>query len=354
MTGIVYSTSSQRAASSFRNALVRPAPQAFAAQRDLSAFFQTLYDNLFQHPETFGLPLGPDRSIAAGEPNEKDRKQEVMRVIRKPRTMIQQGLDFLMQAGLRGRLAGDTLILEDFSATSKESGIPKKFLQGFAGCGLKVDVEGPCAKISSSVYPALAAGLQTLALACQKSRLGKFHFARCDFRAADPNYEVDVLELYQVFEPQAAEIATRLHQFFDSKGYTATLESNAPFQWVVKYQGNRKIKATPFFQIEFDERYADPLRLVLKPASANRLADLLPGQPQFLQDDFIRRVYQCRGSECDWCRNQKSLGPSVVHYNGEDRTVCWFSNGDIRERDEPVLELIAQYAALHDQLLPQA
>ncbi|MEW6524155.1 MAG: hypothetical protein AB1445_11430 [Bacillota bacterium] len=49
------------------------------------------------------------------------------------------------------------------------------------------------------------------------------------------------------------------------------------------YQGNRKTKATPLFEVEYSERHLDPLRAKIKCASANRLAALIPLQPEILQ-----------------------------------------------------------------------
>ncbi len=348
----VYTSISQRASASFRKTLVKTPPQG-AAQNDLHAFFRGFYDALFFHPEAFGLPLGPDLAVAPDEANEKERKQEVMQKIKKPRTMILQGLDFLRLAGLEGRLDGAELLHEDFPALCKTSGIARKFLGGLQGCGLEIHVAGPCASLSSKQFPEMFAGLRALARACDSEHLGSFHFARCDFRAGEPGYEADLQELFEVFEPREMALASQLNELFSAKGYKTSLESHGPHQWVLKYQGSRKAKATPFFQIEYEERYSDPLRLTLKCASTNRIAPLLAGQPANLQADFARRVFRCNGDKCNWCRNQKSLGPSTLTIDGEERTVCWFSNGNIRERDEGVVELVRQYADLHDQLAPE-
>jgi hypothetical protein len=115
----------------------------------------------------------------------------------------------------------------------------------------------------------------------------------------------------------------------------------------VKYQGDRKIKATPLYPVDYDDRYLRPLRMQIKCVSSARLVDLMPSQSQLLQDDFSRRVNVCRADECNWCQNQKALGPSELVYNGESRTVCWYTNPDVREFDENTVELIQQYEQLH-------
>ena len=203
----------------------------------------------------------------------------------------------------------------------------------------------------------MLAAMKPLALSCaayKNERIGKFLFARCDFKALAPGYEPDVLELYRISGPEEFAQVASLHGFFNAKGYHFNLEVGGPFAWVVKYQGNKKIKATPLFQIEYDDRRANPLKMNIKCASTNRIVNLLPNQPQFLQDDFMRRVYNCNGDKCGWCRNQKNLGPSHIQYDGEERVVCWFSNGDILKIDEGTIKLVQQYALMHDQLLPEA
>lgn len=358
----MYENISQRAASSYRKLLAEYSPsggtdeQTRIAQRDLHAFFKTLYENLYQHPQAFGLPVGEDLCVAEGEPNEKDKKQAVKQKLNKPRGMIGQGLDFLMLAGIQGQLENQDLILEDFPAAAKASGIGPKFLQGLASSGLRIALSGARSVLSSREYPAMMAALKTLALGCaehESERMGKFHFARCDFKAGTPAYDPDVLELYRAFGPVDYSHVAQLHAFFSAKGYKTSLEIGRSFAWVVKYQGNRKIKATPLFQVEYEERYADPLRLSIKCASTNRIADLLPNQAQSLQDDFMGRANPCRGDECGWCRNQKTLGPALVEYKGESKLLCWYTNPNIHGIDESKVELIQQYARLHDQLLPE-
>jgi hypothetical protein len=352
----MYGNISQRAVSSYIKTLADPSltdEQTSRSQIDLHAFFKGLYRNLFEHPELYGLPVNPDTCIVLDEPNEKDKKQAVKLKLNKPRTMISQALDFLMQAGVKGRLEGHNLVLEDIQAAVKQSGIGRKFLAGLESSGL-IGIE--TGVLSSPQYPEMMAGLQALALGCAGypgERTGTFHFARCDFRALSPSYEPDVLELYKIFGPEEYARVSRLHEYFSARGYKTSLEIGGVYAWTVKYQGNRKVKATPFFQVSYEERYENSLRTVIKCASTNRIAEFLPQQPRFLWDDFMTRVYSCKGDECGWCRNQKSLGPSEIEYNGETRKVCWFSNGDIRVLDEPAVELIQQYDRMHDLLLPE-
>jgi hypothetical protein len=361
-TGTVYSSISQRAAASFQKALAKyeedaalPAHDSLS-RHDLNRFFSTFYDQLFHQPQAFGLPLNEDISVAEDDPNTKDKKQVVKQKLTKPRMMINQGLDYLMLAGIRGLAEGSTLIVEDHPALVKESGIKPKFLKGLESTGLVVSQQPARTMLYSPLYPEMMGALKCLAVACAghvSAIMGKFNFARCDFRALSPNYEPDALDLYRVFTGDDYARLVQLHSFFNNKGYSTSLSAAGPSAWEVKYQGSRKIKATPLFQVGYEERYANPLRLSIKCASTNRIAQLLPLQSQFLQDDFVSRANNCNGDKCNWCRNQKTLGPSEVVYKGETKVLCWYSNPDIRGCDDSTVELVEQYATMHDQLLPE-
>ena len=89
---------SQRAAASYLKSLAEP---GLGAEGELHAFFKALYINLYEHPELFGLPLDADTSIAENEPDAKEKKHAVKRLLDKPKVMIAAGLDFLMLAGSR-------------------------------------------------------------------------------------------------------------------------------------------------------------------------------------------------------------------------------------------------------------
>jgi hypothetical protein len=196
--------------------------------------------------------------------------------------------------------------------------------------------------------------LQALARSCaayREQEMGKFLFVSCDFRALD-GYAPQALDFYRAFKGFEHQLVTELHAYFTSRNYKTEMDIRVPFAWVVKYQGDRKIKSTPLFQIEYDDRHARPLGMQIKCVSTARLVEIVSKQPQLLQDDFERRVLNCRGDDCGWCRNQKTLGPVDMEFRGELRTVCWYTNPDLRKFDEHTVELIRQYEQMHAQLAP--
>ncbi len=346
-----FATISQRSVASYLKTLVDFEPVGNAdqvqAQRDLHAFFVQLYANLYAQPERFGLPLQPDDSIGENEPNPKDKKQLVKRLLDKPRRIIESGLDFLRLAGFQGSLESQALVIEQYPALFKESGINKKFLPGLEETGLSISLAGERAVFSSERFPKMLPALQLLARGCaaySDERMCKFQFAACDFRALN-GCEPQAQDLYRFFEGFEHTRLVELHTYFTSRNYKALVEVYAPWMWTVKYQGNRKIKASPLFEVMYDDRHARRLRMQIKCASTARLIPWLPGQPQLLQEDFAHRVNRC--VDDGWCRNQKTLGPTPFEYQGESITICWYVNPDIRRIDENTVELIRQYEQMH-------
>ena len=126
----------------------------------------------------------------------------------------------------------------------------------------------------------------------------------------------------------------------------------APLVGEVKYQGRRQVKSSPLYQVEYSERFLNPLRVFIKCASNNRIAALIPHQSKALEDDFFQRAYPCQGTKCDWCKNKKNMGPSQYEYEGEVKTICWYSNPDIPELNAEAVDLIQQYALMHEELAP--
>jgi hypothetical protein len=356
-----YATISQRAASSYLKSL---APfievpvngnEMAQSQRELHAFFSSLFNEIFTHPERFGLPLGEDLSIGEHEPDQKEKKQQVKRLLDKPKAMIAAGLDFLMQAGLKGDLDGDVLVLSGYGRVEKQCKAGSKFLKGFESVGLLIAVSNDTAQLQNVKFPHMLPALRALASACatfDAGRLGKFQFARCDFRALQ-GYQPQALDIYRVLDEDERAMILALHEYFYARDYKVLTEAVGPAAWSVKYQGDRKIKATPLFQVDYDDRYARPLRLQIKCVSTQRIAELLPRQSQALQDDFMRRANVCRKDECNWCRNQKTLGPSDVFYKGEWWTLCWYSTPDIHELNAETVEIIEQYEQMHAKLSPE-
>ena len=326
--------------------------QESKTRQDLHGFFSAFYASLYQQPDLFGLPLRPDDCIEEDQLHEKEKKQDVTAKMKAPKEQVTRGLDFLLAAGVDGHLDGDSLVLAEGSQAIKQSKIGRKFLQGLETAGLTVATADERVTLHNSRFPAMMPALQVLANACARYPRHQetlFHFARCDFRALQPGFCPQPMDFYR--ETAGADLPrlTVLHEFFTGLGYHTIYGVSEPFYWSVEYQGDRKIKATPLLQVEYQERFRNPVRVFIKCVSSGRLAALLPHQSQALQDDFMRRDGPCQ--ECGWCHNNKTLGPVVVQYKGEEKTICWYSFAEVPNFDDRSVELLQEYARMHAELV---
>jgi hypothetical protein len=324
------------------------------SQRALHDFFQAFYERAYQQPEIFGLPVAEDVSL--GENVDQKIRQAVSRKLKKPQDAIGYGADFLYLLGQKGTLAGQTLQLgNDVYATffTKQPRVKKAFLKGMEAVGLSISELDSGIEIRNTHYPDMMLALQALAEACGRhadEQAGKFHFARCDFNALDPQYQPVVADFLRMYSPAEYEHALEIHNLLTDMGYVPTCTHTEVCEWEIKYQGKKAVKSTPLFQFEYSVRHARQARPHIKCAAANRLVPLMPSQPAFLQKDFYARTFACGGAKCGWCKKRKSLGPSVLTYNGEKKTICWHVPSDIAMLDADTVALVKQYARLHETL----
>ena len=209
--------------------------------------------------------------------------------------------------------------------------------------------------VGNAHYPKMMRALKALAEACLQhvdEKMAVYLFARCDFRALDTDYQPDVLDLLRtVVSPAEYEDVVELHHALGETAYMPILKIAGVFEWRIQCQGKRAIKATPFFEFEYDERQRRQLVMRVKCASTNRLVPLISQQPTSLQQDFYRHAHNCGGSKCGWCKTRKGMGPSALEYGGESRTICWYMQRRFAEVDDQAVNLVKHYALLHEALV---
>ena len=182
--------------------------------------------------------------------------------------------------------------------------------------------------------------------------MAKFLFSRCDFKMLAADYQPDVLDMLRPLLSTASyENAINIHQTLSEMSYTSAISFGSVHEWKIQYKGKRKIKSTPFFEFEYDERQEKQLMMRVKCASTNRLVPLLHDQPDSLQEDFYHHAHNCAGDSCGWCKTRKALNPSVIKYSGNKRTICWWMQRHFDTIDAEAVYLVKQYALFHDALL---
>ncbi len=322
------------------------------AEQDLHAFFEALYTRVFHDPALFGLPVDEDAYVIIDR-HGTNEKAEITKKVKKARDLMEQGMSFLMQAGVKGTLGGGDLFLDegvvnDYAGKSKAK---KQFLKGLEAVGLEIVLEGAGLVLRSQRFPAMMLAFKLLAEACApQGRTGELNFGRCDFRALIPGYEPEAMDLFRVFNPVDFQRVAELHAYLAQMNYKPVYQYYGMSGWEVKYQGSRAKKGTPLVQIEYSERYLNQLRIFIKCAASNRIVPLLADQPLFLREDFNRRANICNGDKCNWCANKKSLGPTEWTFKGEPRTICWYTNPDVNVIDDGTVDLVKQYVLLHEAL----
>ena len=345
---------SQRVVHPYRQQLTAFVPEsANGAQRDLHAFFEALYASLYDDPAAFGLPVTEDVYVDKGD--DKDRKKKVAAQVRKVRVKLVHAIDFLWLLAVKGSPVDGELQLsaEDYGGfLAKGPRVKRKMLKGMEGVGLALSEADGGVTVESPVYPAMMPTLKELGEACaqiEDERLAKFLFARCDFRALDPAYEPEPLDMLRAsLPPTEYDQAVVLHRHLGEIAYAPKLRVGDAGEWQVQYQGRRAVKSTPLFEFDYDGRKKHQLEMQVKAAAANRLVPLLPQQPASLQADFFQHAHNCGG--CGWCKTRKSLGPSVLEYEGEKRTICWYIRRRFAELDAAAVDLVMEYAQLHEDL----
>lgn len=331
-------------------------PEMRASQAELHSFFRDCYQRAYDQPESFGLPVTEDLYTEPGV--SKEEKRAVTTQTKKVRAKMEHGLDFLYLVGQQGELVIQGLELgrEDYDAfLSKNARAKRQALEGLREVGLTISEGNGSVRVTNTRYPDMMPALQALVEACEErgdKAAQQLFFARCDLRAFDVDYRPEALDLLRLATSSSAyEHAAELHHILEEMGYEPNLRFSHVFDWKVEYQGNRKIKSTPFFEFEYDDRQKDQLVMRVKCASTNRLVPLLAQQSDLLQQDFFEYAHKCGAPKCDWCKTRKALGPSVLERDGDKKTICWWMQRQFAEVNAEAVDLVRQYALFHEALL---
>ena len=93
-------------------------------------------------------------------------------------------------------------------------------------------------------------------------RLFKVNVSRLDWASLRDDTVPSNHSLFKMFTQDQQQRLNLLDTFFGQHGYSSKARTDRVHNWDLKYQGNRIKKGSPLFQIDYDERYHDPLRLV--------------------------------------------------------------------------------------------
>ncbi|MCG7851988.1 MAG: hypothetical protein MIO92_05645, partial [Methanosarcinaceae archaeon] len=289
--------------------------------------------------------------------NTKEEKRVISSMFKKPRDTMEYGIEFLYLIGNHGQLVDGNLHLsrqltEAFFA--KNPRVKRKFLKGMESAGLTVMDQDDGIIVRNIQYPRMMAALKSLAEACSRnsdSRVGRFLFSCCDFQVLKADFQPKISDMLRhVLSSSTYERMLQLHEIMFDMSYVPTLNFGGISDWWIQYQGDRKIKSSPFLEFEYDERLKSQFVIRVKCASTNRLVPFLHQQSASLQEDFFHHANNCGGESCGWCKTRKGMGPSVIAYGCEKRTICWYMQRHFTEINTKTVDLINQYAQYHEVL----
>jgi hypothetical protein len=295
------------------------------------------------------MPTGEDLAMQEDHhhPDQKKLKSTINRELKKAHRIMGMFLDFLELIGSSyqsGRI--DETRLAEFATENPRT---KKKLFDALSPLVTLNGETISSERSTAAFAALV-DLVERADRVSDPKQWRYNFSRLDLASISQCRYPDSEEIFQVFDPDERKILEAVHRYFLSKGYRYTFAEDGVRKWEIKYQGDRKKKGSPLFQIDYDERFYNPMRLFIKCAAVGRIAPLLKGFSESLRDDFYKRVHMCNEEKCGWCKDRKGLGPTVLTIEGEERNVCWYTRSEIDEVNDMTVLLIQEYEQLHSAL----
>jgi hypothetical protein len=180
----------------------------------LHQFFKDLYQDLYEHPETYGLPIQPFEPFTENRlrmQEDTEKKKRVMATSLKARKAIESGiLDFLYQLGQTGVASGDQLLLDPafydqlIAEKAKKGGI-KSFGNGFERVGLSF-TSGQQMNVSNSQYPGMLAALGAFAKTCAGIKdNGLYFFRRCDLGVLEGKRQPTLDDALRLARPELHE-----------------------------------------------------------------------------------------------------------------------------------------------------
>ena len=172
------------------------------------------------------------------------------------------GIDFLFLVGQQGELVEGQLRLEQEAYAAffaKSPRLKKKFIKGMAEVGLAVTEQDDAVMVEQytvSRYDAGSQGIGGSVCATDAGELGQVSVCTLRFPGAwmRTTNRMRWMCCKQRFRLRSMTHIIDLHHDLAEMAYKPTSKIDGIFGWKIQYQGNRKIKASPFFEFEYDER----------------------------------------------------------------------------------------------------
>jgi hypothetical protein len=247
---------------------------------------------------------------------------------------VMKALEVLFEIGCRAALEGDQLALpaaeyDQVLAEMRPASISRSKVKGFLAAlrqaGLEMTAEDGRVTLRSAQHPQMLRAVKAL---CQHggrdARLVRFFaFYRCDYKAVEPAYTPDIAQVLSILPPETRQTADRIIAKMLEAGYKMALQMGGypSDMWVVKFSGNKKIKADSFFWIGYSINFYNSFHVELHCANPKHLIPVVYAKGE----DTIEWFSQTWTRDCDTCGYCKAHGlnpgPRFV-VKGKERGLC--------------------------------
>jgi hypothetical protein len=300
-------------------------PEGFQiATQELRAFFQNLYEDMYNYPAKYSIP-------EEAYPDEQRFNKKRLNVAGVVRNVI---LDFLYKIGQAGSYEADSLRIEPqayeelVEAKRKKINFPS-FLDALRQLGLNIVVEENDTHIMSMKHPKMPEALSLLSKACaQFGSKGLYHFQRCDFRALDPKFPLDMNDVLQILpEPFRGGLA-EADQFIRKYRYKRKIEPFGDFGYRIVYSNKAGVVCYCHANAYLDKSIYMYIRWVLNTEQSTKLFNIVGSESA---DKIFNSKCKC-DPECVPGFNAQSPDECIarikVEWNGKAIYACKDSRWD--------------------------
>ena len=272
-----------------------------------------------------------------------------------------KALEVLYNIGTQAAIDGDRLFLtaEDYgkiiaNVNPKSISRPKirDFLQALQKFGLEISGESKLT-FKSTLYPKLLVAMKAM---CQygggdDDQIRFFAFHRCDFKAVEKTYVPDISQVLLILPEEKRKLAEQLISHMTNAGYKMELQMGGypNALWIVKFSGNKRLKASSFFWFGFSIDYLNMFYIQLHCVNPQHLIPIVYSKGREYMAWFDRNWHHnCDG--CGYCKNKfKEPGPYLFKYNGKKRGLCHQNWLESRNPSEEQVQNLLKMVDLHTE-----
>ncbi len=314
----------------------------------LHQFFKDLYQDLYERPQAYGLPIQPFEPFTESRLRMQEnhaKKERVMAATLKARKAIETGiLDFLYQLGQTGVTSGDQLLLdpafyEQLIAEKAKKGGIKGFGKGFDRLGLEFTT-GERVTVSNPKHPGMLPALSAFAITCAGIKdHGHYFFRRCDLGVLEGKRQPTIEDALHLAKPGLRDDIRENNSLLMEQKYKREIlvgDANAGYRFRYSKKKDRVVywvrlmswNSPPFdhnlrwdFKSDLTGRLFTRLDEV-RPGLADRIFEGIKRCEYDYENCMARVIIERRGQSVDCC--SEAAWDSIGETPSEMEDLRWF------------------------------